>query len=453
MVTKRIRIVLTLAVALAMISGLVLWALREPPPPPTGLIPLPDGSWVSLEAVTYGTNHLVGSRLALLTYQAPPPVQRIIRRIFGKHSSIRFKTETDSPKLVLWLHRRMAARFPAGMGYMECLLSDTNGFMSGENVFYGAYYPLEAKEFAVFPRREREFVLTIYHHNLEGEVRYCGQMMIPNPVYWRYPQWTPEPLPATKLASDVEVTLHQVITGVSEEIRPTQLADRRRIIELAERREGEANENVCRMTLRSLLNTNEVWCLGGVTVSDATGNRITNRTLERQDSYFTFTPGLWTNEAAWKLSCKLKRVEGFLPEEQFTFSLVPLGSLNTTNPLRWVTNFQGVTVTLEHIIRRPPGNDAKPKPASNMTQVEFRTSGLTNGLELDLVAARISGGKSLTRGSWSGGAERRNYEFWHVPVAASTVDFTFAVQTNRTVEFIVKPETRVQQLELPANEQ
>jgi hypothetical protein len=56
----------------------------------------------------------------------------------------------------------------------------------------------------------------------------------------------------------------------------------------------------------------------------------------------------------------------------------------------------------------------------------------------------------MISGSWSSSANQRSYEVGHVPLAANTADFTFAVQPCRTVEFMVKPEVGAKQLELPA---
>jgi hypothetical protein len=40
-----------------------------------------------------------------------------------------------------------------------------------------------------------------------------GRMRLPNPLYGRFPQWKPEPVPAVKFAGDVEVRLENFMTS------------------------------------------------------------------------------------------------------------------------------------------------------------------------------------------------------------------------------------------------
>jgi hypothetical protein len=155
--------------------------------------------------------------------------------------------------------------------------------------------------------------------------------------------------------------------------------------------------------------------------------------------FVRFSPGLWTNESAWRLAFEIKRTSGFQPGEQFSFLQVPLGRLNETNRIGWTTNFNGVTVTLASIARRPPATQSR-FSSTNVTRVEFELAGLTNNLHLDMTAAIASNGTNLQRLSWGGSDRRRSYEFSNVPLEADAVDFTFVVHTSRTVEFLVKPE-------------
>ena len=107
-------------------------AVQRPEPPVSGPIVLPDGSWVRIEAVTYGTNHQVGARLAFVADRLPRSVRILMLRVFGQRAGMRFTATTDSPKLVLWLNRGMAGAFPPGLGYLECVLSDANGVTGGD---------------------------------------------------------------------------------------------------------------------------------------------------------------------------------------------------------------------------------------------------------------------------------------------------------------------------------
>src|SRR5882672_10005617 len=94
--------------------GLLVWLVAQrPAPPASGPIVLPDGSWARIEAVTYGTNHLVGPRLAYMADRMPQSVRNFMLRYIGRPAVMRFAHTTSSPKLVLWLNRGMVgASFP-----------------------------------------------------------------------------------------------------------------------------------------------------------------------------------------------------------------------------------------------------------------------------------------------------------------------------------------------------
>jgi hypothetical protein len=448
-VKRLLQILILVALLLAVTVAVLLVAQRRTPPVSAPII-LPDGSWARIEAVTYGTNHLVGPLLAHLANRMPQLVRSRMIQFIGKPAVMRFSATTSSPKMVLWLSRgAYAAPFPRGLGYLECVLSDTNGFASGENVHYGPDYQLEVKEFAVFPRRAPEITLSIYRHDATGAVSRCGSVVFANPLYRNYPEWKPGPLPATKLAGDVEVTLEKLSTGHGDGITHKGLPGGGREITFDTRREGGRNNNVCLIHFRPK-NTNEVWRVASVEVSDATGNRIKSNSTGwggNDEDYFKFSPGLWPDEAAWKLRCEIKRVEGFKPEEQFTFRNVPLGELNRTNHVGWATNLSGVTVSLEHFYRRAPNTNGS-WSSGDVSHVRFTTTGLTNGLHFDLVAARTDAGTNLATGSWSSSGTGRTYHFSNVPLGAKTADLTFAVQQSRWVEFVVKPEIGTARLEI-----
>jgi hypothetical protein len=379
---KRIFIVAG-GLALLALVGAILWLVAQPKVPASvGTIPLPDGSWLHLEAVTYGTNHLVGPRLAMLASRMPQSMQTVMRRVFRKHAAMRFKTTTSSPQLVLWLNRGpYATPFPSGLGDMRCVIADANGFPAGEEVYYSAPYPLEAKAFNIFPRRDPEFLLKIYQHDAQGKISLCGQMRIRNPLYQNYPRWHPESLPATKPAGDVEATLHRVIANASQVSGARRQPDGRLSVDVRPAGTDQIPNNLCHVSLRSLISSNIDWRVASVEASDATGNRIRGGNFswsgEGKNLFVSFSPGLWTNESAWKLAFEIKRTSGFQPGEQFTFLQVPLGRLNETNRIGWTTNFNGMTVTLASIARRPPATQSR-FSTTNVTRVEFELAGLTN---------------------------------------------------------------------------
>jgi len=147
------------------------------------------------------------------------------------------------------------------------------------------------------------------------------------------------------------------------------------------------------------------------------------------ENLLSFEPGLWPSEAAWKLKCELKRFQGFVPGETFTFQGVPLEALSSTNQLKWTTNFGGATVTLSQVARR-----------QDLLDFTFNVTGLTNGMYLDLLWARTDSSSDLESVSLDGSATDRRYHFRNLPAEARSADVTFAVHRGRWVEFMVKPE-------------
>lgn len=435
-----LKILLLLLALIAM--GWSLAFLLQRPQQPTGSIVLPDGSWAHIEAVTYGTNHLVGPRLAFVADRMPQSIRNLMLRFIGRPAVMRFMTATPTPQLVVWLNRGMVvAPFPPGQGSLTSVLGDTNGFTSGRALNYPARYALEFPGFTVWPRREREITVSVYHYPATGAVRRCGSIVFPNPLYRSYPQWKPEPLPSVKRAGDLEVALEKLSTGHSQLTEYKRLKGGGHEITFGTNRVDGENYTVCFMRLRPLTNTNEVWQVSHVETSDATGNKIGNNMMSGGcvDGHFTYSPALWPGET-WKLHCELKRTGGFKPEEQFTFRDVPLGGLNVTNRVARTTNCNGLIVTMEHIVRRAPPVDQLDWSRSEVSQVQFTLSGQTNDLHLDLLSAHTGNGTNLASRSWSGTGTNRTYHFREIPTNATTADFTFTVQRSRWVEFTVKPE-------------
>ena len=277
-------------------------------------------------------------------------------------------------------------------------------------------------------------------------------MEVSNPVYRSYPQWQPEALPASKRVGDVAATLEQFRTGLGNNMGESWLQDGRQVIEFETNREGGQNETACLLRLRPLTDTNQVWQVDHVELSDATGNVLPSSGMSWTGSgeVFGFSPGLWINEAVWKLRCEIKRTRGFVPDELFTFEKVPLGEMNESNYLGWTTNFNGVTVTLDHLIRRPP-NTNNAWSTSDLTDASLRVSGLSNDLHLDLVETRADNGTNVECPSSSTSADIQERYLRNVPLEAKSLDFTFAVHQGRWVEFLVKPVTGPARFEVPAH--
>jgi hypothetical protein len=445
---------------LLLAGGVVLVARSPSSRVAAASLVLPDGTKVSVVGVSYGTNHVFGGPLARWVARTPPAVQSAMVRLFGSRVASQTVT-TATPMLAVWFYSPIIST-PApgslapgmsGMSRMYAVYAgDTNGFVSGASgsPFFG-YGGLSSSWFSAFPRRDRTMVLHLYQPDSQGKMKACGVIEVSNPVYRSYPQWQPEALPATKRVGDVEATLEQVITGVGNNMSESSLPGGGFAIEFETNREVGQIETACCLHLRPLADTNQAWLVDHVELSDATGNviRSAGMTWSGDGEVFGFSPGLWTNEAAWKLRCEIKRTKGFAPGELFTFKNVPLGEMNQTNQIGWATNFNGVSVTLDNIIRRQPMTNSN-WSSDQMTEASFHVTGLSNDLHLDLVETRADDGTNVECPSSSTSGDTQKRFLRNVPLEAKTLDFTFAVHQGRWVEFLVKPETGPARFELPA---
>lgn len=434
------------SLCLIVLAGIVV-VLRQPKPITSGPLSLPDGSVVRILAVTYGTNHVVGRPLARLVARTPAALQAVLVRLLGNRATLQFSTATSEPKLVVWLGRATNnATIPPGSGYYSAFLADASGFISGDPAsIYGWWSNPEQMQFRVIPRRDPVIAVNFFYHAPTGGVSRCGSLPFANPLCGTFPQWQPETLPATRRVGDVAVTLEQVSTGHDQNSSVRADSNGRVSHEFGTNRVDGQNSTVCFIRLQPLINSNQVWCVAGEEVSDATGNKVPNTSLgwgSLEEGYFSFEPCLWPSETAWKLRCEIKRARGFDPGETFVLRDIPLGSLDETNQIRRATNFSGVTVTLDHILRRKPNTNSS-WSSKDLSQVQFTTAGLTNDLHLDLLSARTDTGTNLDCGSWSSGGSCRTYSYRNIPVEAKTADFTFAIQRGRLVEFTVKPEVGI----------
>jgi hypothetical protein len=422
---KRLLWVFFGGLGLMVLVGIVV-AVRQPPAVTSGPLTLPDEAVVRVVGVTYGTNHFLGRPLARFVAHMPAAVQTVFKRLLGSKAVLQASATTPVPMLVVWLGRGTNnATVPPDSGYFNAFLSDSSGFISGEASAYGWWSNPQGMQFRVFPRRDRVLSLNFFHHSATGGVTRCGSLLFANPFQGKFPRWQPEPLPATRQSGDVAVTLDKVSTGHDQNTTYKSSDGGGRVVEFTTNRVDGQNRTVCAIHLHSLTNTNEVWLVANEEVSDATGNKGANTSLgwgSYEDGYFTFEPGLWPNESAWKLRCEIKRAKGFAPGETFVFRDVPLGRRDMTNRIGWTTNVGGVSVTLENICRRAP-NTNDYWSSDQLSQVQISMTALTNGLHLDLFSAQSDGGTNLESGSWSSSGGWRSYSFRKIPLEAKTADF------------------------------
>ena len=213
------------------LAGLLV-ALWQPEPVASAPLTLPDGSVARVLAATYGTNHVVGPPLARVVAHLPGILQLAAKRLLGRRAVLKCSTTTTEPRLVVWLDRNTNhwSALP-GHGYLDAFLSDASGFVSGgkSQLFDWSLNSVQL-EFAVFPRRDRAIAMNFFYHSPTGGVTQCGTLRFANPVYGKYPEWVPEPLPATHRVGDVAATLEKLSTGHDHSSGDESAADGGRII-------------------------------------------------------------------------------------------------------------------------------------------------------------------------------------------------------------------------------
>jgi hypothetical protein len=445
------RLLIALALFGVVLFALVLGFVCLPKPVRSKPLALPDGSVVRIVAVTYGTNHVIGPPVWRSLAQLPTKWQGSLRRWqwFGNRISKVRTTRTSDPTMIVWLEGATNnVTTLSGRSSFDVCLADGSGFTSGNSAWLGGWWvnPVEL-DFHAVPRRDPIITINFFSRNPDGTVRSCGSLPFANPIFGKFPQWQPESLPSTKHACDVAVTLEKFSTGHDNNISYKSFSGGRRGVEFGTNR-VERNQNVCFIHAVPLNGTNQAWRVVDAELSDATGNRLhctgTGWGGESED-YFTFEPGLWLSESAWKLKCEIKRIKGFAPEELLVFKDVPLGRLQATNRVGWTTNLSGVSVTFDYISRRPPQTN-NTWSSDKMSDAHFIIHGLTNGLLLDLVNASADNGTNLQFPSWSSSGSEQNYYLKNIPLDATTADFTFAVHRSQAVDFLVKPEVGMARL-------
>ena len=193
-----------LALGALLLLGLVFVKTR-----PTGSAPstpLPDGSVVTLEKVTFGKNHV---------YTLEPEWRSALRaRLPGFLSKFlgdpKFTARQTFPKdyLVIWLVRR---------GPPPVDLSSSPFWDHFETVDeHGCRFPIQSwgnnggRDFQLtglyaenFPRRGPSFTLNVYGAGRAP----LASFQVPNPVAGPFPRWRAEELPITRKSGEFELTL------------------------------------------------------------------------------------------------------------------------------------------------------------------------------------------------------------------------------------------------------
>jgi hypothetical protein len=204
---KRVFLLAGAGAMVAALAFLAISTLRGKGEPTQAL--LADGRLFRIEAVTFGTNHVVGWNDWWLV-----PLRKIL-----PGSTVQFLTPTrgqsrqttDSPTLVVWVHARDASgKYVDCQGVRASFVDDQGDVYPANGYANGAFpkgFSREAYLFQVFPRRSAKLKLQL----APWRSKQTSTLLISNPCS-RIPVgvWTAEALPATRRVGEIAFRLESL---------------------------------------------------------------------------------------------------------------------------------------------------------------------------------------------------------------------------------------------------
>ena len=188
---------------------------------------LSDGRLFRLEAVTFGTNHVVGWNDWWLV-----PLRKVLPKSaieFLSPTKGQSRQTTDSPALVVWVHARDAAtgKYVDCQGVRASFVDEQGDVYPANGYAHGSFpkgFSREAYTFKVFPRRSAKLELQL----APWRSKETSTLLIPNPCS-RTPVgvWIAEALPATRQVGEIAFGLEslaiQTNGGPQQEWEPLSL--------------------------------------------------------------------------------------------------------------------------------------------------------------------------------------------------------------------------------------
>jgi hypothetical protein len=300
-----------------------------------------------------------------------------------------------------------------------------------------------------FPRWDKETILRVRPYG--GDVS-KEQFVISNRVTASFTNWIPKPLPDKQSDGDLEVTLNQLIAGAPVPYR-----------EGGSRAPTNDPANQCvrlhfdvRQNGRSATN----WNAWPVQITDAAGNWSrgliygyptngvypSNPLKGELDGYY-YQPGLWPEEAAWKVRLEFSRTSGFSADEVWCVTNIPVqpgsqqdvdndwvAEMSTTNSVFAETTIAGIHLKLFRGLQYSADSDGQKHITVLVKADPFPQ---TKGIKLSVLKATDEQNREL---DFDWGGTTVNYPFEPTWVHdAKSLNLTIAVQKLRFVEFTVKP--------------
>jgi hypothetical protein len=448
-------------VAALCILGASFWALLLAAGPQTRA--LRDGSRLLLADVTYGRQHVLVERTAwqrLLGSVLPPRFQP---------SNSWSWSDSQQPELAFLVVQEGARSDSAWSG--EAVAIDEHGCPFGRPGRTVLPAPIISPRFEavgtleVFPRREDGFRLQLRGPPASPPDAVFG---IDNPAPGPYPVWSSSPLPAKQQLGDLQVTLSGLTTGLTWEQllqshpRLPARAVAGFLAKEARYWSGSPTDPPAhaapwtRVSLRVIQQGRPAsdWSVEGVTISDATGNRLHHRTsdpyqclssgLDSQGRcWIAFQSALCLRESAWKVAVHLPYTGPEAADRadlRWTVPHVPLPPPGTDTPHTAATR-QGVTLRLRGVYSPgAPWPDGTRGPLRvTRARVEIhRPPGERWRLCL---RATDTAGRGLSPASQITfrGTEREWWPELKIPRGLTHVNLSFTGWRERTPAFLARP--------------
>jgi hypothetical protein len=428
--------ILLWSVLLILILGLAagaFWWLRRPQ-----VITFSDDSKLTLLAVDYGTRHVPPGVKA-------PTSTNTTTRVRARNGVF----NTAAATLVVWVRQERDPQPYANFQYYlydaagsACVQSAGMNYVGGNrqqsNMVVGIQFP-------AFPRRQGKFVLRVEENGNGGQEMADKKFTIRNPAHGPFPDWTAEPLPATKSEDDLSVTLTKLVFGADTPYN----------------RDQDDPDDALNKGVQATFNISQNgkpatnWQPMQVETSDATGNHVNgycNSQWQGDDDVATYQFGLWSDEPAWKLRFNFVKQSGYSDNETWSVQNIPLepgrqqdfynflNQRNNTNTAFAETDLNGVHLKIFPVKKFtdvPP--NAQPQGG---IQIQA-TPPLPAGVEIKIIKLTDDQGQEVqTDGnSTSMNNQSAAYGYQLSDLASITnLNVTIALPKSHFLEFTVKPE-------------
>jgi hypothetical protein len=417
----------TLLLLLVVVCGGLLalaWRAGRGGPPP-----LPDGTKVTLKAVTFGRHHVHTAGGFFRT------VQGLLAGIplldgFGFQPATRFSFDTTNDVVTCWF--RIQTRSPHDRPVHHARILEAPVAMASRATAYKTF-PVTTNEtvwavtFANYPRSQRKLLIELlswkYAQGTNWSV--ASAFRVSNKTRVTKPATAANGLATATSADGLHVVLDQLTGGLPMTNGQTQLV------------RGSLPMALALFTLRENDQPTTNWRPFQVEGWHPDGNHFrcigSPIATENGQTGLLFEEALWSTEAPWRLRFTFRRVGNFARADLWTNDVPDVvGTMAASaqdTPLATSTNYHGCKVTLQKLT--PAG---RPEGGLNL---HVRLDRAREDVEATVARVVSETGRPLgfRLSASSRGAALKGYVFELDPGLIHSFQLVLAIHTNRNVEF------------------